>query len=127
MKTVGLCFLFLSFILLANAPAQSQSNRLGLNTDKDAIQKWLARKGQSGSPGAEGFRVVLPPQDNNFILSLDDLEPSCMYMRTYRVQRETHDSDVTHPAGYTTCVPVGRFAVKRAAEPEAELLPRVEY
>ena len=110
MKTLGLCFLFLSFVLFANAPVQAQSDRLGLNTDKDAIQKWLARKAPSG----RGYRFAIPPQDNNFVISLDELEPSCMYMRTYRVHREARDSDVTRPAGYTTCVPVGRFAVKSA-------------
>lgn len=110
MKTLGCCFLFLTFVLFAIAPVQAQADRPGLNTDKDAIQKWLARKAQSG----QGYRFAIPPQDNNFVIALDDLEPNCMYMRTYRVQREGRDSDVTRPAGYTTCVPVGRFAVKRA-------------
>ncbi len=44
MKTLGLCFFLLSFVMLVNAPVQAQSDRLGLNTDKDAIQKWLARR-----------------------------------------------------------------------------------
>jgi hypothetical protein len=122
MKTLGLCSLLL-FVLLAIVPARGQSDGLTLNTDKDAIQKWLLRKGQSG----QGYRFVLPPQDSNFAISVGELEPGCMYMRTYRVKREARDSDSTRPAGYTTCVPMGRFGVKRAIEPDAALQPRIEY
>ena len=109
MKTLGLCSLFLSFALFTPAPSVAQSAGLA-NTDKDAIQKWLAHKDQS----RPGYRFVLPPQDNSFVISTNDLEPGCMYMRTYRVKREARDSDATRPAGYTTCVPVGGFAVKMA-------------
>ncbi len=63
---------------------------------------------------ARRSQSTIPPHDNNFVISLDELEPNCMYMRTYRVKRDARDSDVTRPAGYTTCVPVGQFAVKRA-------------
>jgi hypothetical protein len=94
-------------VAFAVAPATAQSNGLA-HINKDAIQKWLAGKGQSAN------RFILPPQDNNFVISADELEPGCMYMRTYRVKREARDSDVTRPAGYTTCVPMGRFAMKRA-------------
>lgn len=107
MKTLGLCSLLL-FVPLVIVPTQGQSNGLRLNTNKDAIQKWLAHKGQSAN------QVILPSQDNNFVISTDELEPGCMYMRTYRVKREARDSDSTRPAGYTTCVPVGHFAVKSA-------------
>src|ERR1700704_548180 len=118
MKTLGLYFLFLSSVLVANAPAQEQANAPQLNTDKAAIQKWLARQGQTTWPRIEEDRTFLSPDDNNgFFLPLGDREPSCVYMRTYRVKREARDTDVTRPAGYTTCVPVGQFAVKRAAQP----------
>src|SRR5258708_4797362 len=119
MKTLGLCSLLL-FVLLAIVPAHGQSDALTLNTNKDAIQKWLARKAQSG----EGYQVILPPQDNNFVISLDELEPGCMYMRTYRVKREARDSDVTRPPGYTTCVPMWRFTMKSAVIRSDESEPR---
>jgi hypothetical protein len=86
----------------------------GLNTDQQSIQKWLARSGQTGFPKTEGNHFLFSPEDDGVFLSLGDEEPSCAYMRTYRMKREAADSDVTRPAGYTTCVPVGRFAVKRA-------------
>jgi hypothetical protein len=121
MKTLGLCFLFLSSALVVDAVAQQQSNAPALNTDKAAIQKWLARGGPAKWPRVDRDRVILSPDDrDSSILSLDDREASCVYMRTYRVKREDRDSDVTRPAGYTTCVPAARFVVKRAVEPRLE-------
>jgi len=118
MKTLVRCFLFLSLVLVANAPAQEQSNAPQSDTDKAAIQKWLAHQGQPKWRGIGGDRIFLPPDDSDgFLQPLGDQEPSCVYMRTYRVKRETRNSDVTSPAGYTTCVPVARFAVKRAVAP----------
>jgi hypothetical protein len=128
MKTLGLCFLFLSSVLVVNAPAQEQPNAPQLNTDKAAIQRWLASKGQTKWLGIEGDRIFLSPDDDNgFLLPLGDQEPSCVYMRTYRVKREASSSDVTRPAGYTTCVPVARFAMKRTAEPKLEPRAQSEY
>ena len=128
MKTLGLCFLFLSSILVVQAPAQEQPNAPQLNTDKAAIQKWLARKGQTKWLGTEGDRIFLSNDDSDgFLLPLGDQEPSCVYMRTYRMKREARGSDVTHPAGYTTCVPVARFTMKRAAELDLEQRARSEY
>ncbi len=72
-------------------------------------------------PRIDSDRVILSPDDGDgFTLSLHDNNASCVYMRTYRVKREARDSDVTRPAGYTTCVPVARFVVKSAAESKAE-------
>ena len=120
MKTLGLCFLFVSSPLVVDALAQQQSNAPTLNTDKAAIQKWLVR-GQTKWHGIDSDRIILSPEDSDSsILSLDDSESSCVYMRTYRVKREARDSDITRPAGYTTCVPVARFVVKRAVESRAE-------
>jgi len=116
MKILGLCFLFLSSALVVDAPAQQEGNAPALNTDKAAIQKWLARGEQTRLPRIDSDRVILSPDDrDSSILPLGDV-----YMRTYRVKREARDSDVTRPAGYTTCVPVARFVVKRAVESKAE-------
>jgi len=48
-------------------------------------------------------------------------ERYCAYLRTYRVRRESRNSDVVSPAGYTECVPASRFEVKRAVviQPES--------
>src|SRR6266850_8223103 len=123
MKPLGLCFLFLSSVLVVDASAQKQSNLLALNTDKAAIQNWLARGGQTKWPKTDSDGIILSPDDadsDRVTLPFGDAEPTCVYMRTYRVKRDAGDSDVTRPAGYTTCVPVARFIVKRAVEPKLE-------
>ena len=121
MKPLGLCCLFLSSVLVVDASAQQQSNSPALNTDQAAIQKWLVRGGQTKWARIDSDRIILSPGDGDgFMLSLDDNSASCVYIRTYRVKREARDSDVTRPAGYTTCVPVARFIVKRAVEPRLE-------
>jgi len=45
-------------------------------------------------------------------------------MRTYRVKRDHPGSDMTRPAGYTTCVPSKRFEVKNAVQVQSEPAPR---
>jgi hypothetical protein len=119
MKRLGLCFLLLSSVLVVVASAQQQSNLPVMNTDEAAIQNWLARD-HTKWRGIDSSRdTLLPDHSDGSMLSLAD-EPSCVYMRTYRMKRETADSDVTRPAGYTSCVPVARFMVKRAVEPKLE-------
>ena len=99
-----------------------------MNTDTAAIQEWLERQGHTTWPRIAGNRTFLSPNDDDgFLLPLGDQEPSCVFMRTYRVKREARDSDVTRPAGYTTCVPAGRFAVKRAVKLDSEQQARTEY
>jgi hypothetical protein len=106
MKILGLCFL-LSSALAANAPAQQLSETTGLNGDYPPIQKWLARDRETRLP-----RIGT----DDYVLSLEERDLSCVYMRTYRVKRESRDSDVTHASGYTKCVPVERFTMKTAVE-----------
>ena len=38
--------------------------------------------------------------------------PTCYAIRSYMVACDSKDSDSTHPAGYSTCQPVGRYGVK---------------
>jgi hypothetical protein len=49
-------------------------------------------------------------------------EVTCLSMRTYRVKRDRPQSDVTVPAGYSTCTPSKRFEVKSAVEKSGALL-----
>ena len=41
---------------------------------------------------------------------------TCYKRRAYYMVRESRDSDVTRPDGYSTCQPAARFQVKRAIE-----------
>src|SRR5258706_14297710 len=105
MKTLGLCFLFLSSVLVINAPAQEQPNAPQLNTDKAAIQKWLAHQGQPKWRGVWGGRIFFPPHGRDgFFQPLGGPEPSCVYICTSPVEGENPNSDVTSPPGYTNRV-----------------------
>ena len=113
MKTLTLCLLLLLPALVVNAAAQGQAND-STAADKVIIQEWRAHDNQPDSATIQGDRIIL---------SFDDRDSFCAFMRTYRVKRESRDSDVTRPAGYTTCVPASRFAVKRSVSPRLELTP----
>jgi hypothetical protein len=105
MKTLGLSLLLLLPAVVASAAAQEQAKD-STAADKAIIQEWRAHANEPDSATIQGDR---------FILSFDDRDSFCAFMRTYRVKRDERGSDVTRPAGYTTCVPVQRFGVKRAA------------
>jgi hypothetical protein len=57
------------------------------------------------------------------ILTLQQNEKTCYTIRTYRVARESPDSDSTRPAGYSTCQPATRFQLKEAVD-SREIVPR---
>jgi hypothetical protein len=57
------------------------------------------------------------------ILTLEENEPVCLTLRTYRVARESPDSDSTRPAGYSTCQPATRFQFRTAVDTR-EIAPR---
>ena len=74
---------------------------------------WAAKAGNSFQWSLDPDRIVISPGDS---------DGACAFMRTYRVERESRNSDVTHPAGYTTCVSMSKFRilVKTARPPENE-------
>jgi hypothetical protein len=57
------------------------------------------------------------------LLTLQQDEKTCYTLRTYRVARETPDSDSTKPAGYSTCQRATRFQLKEAVD-SREIAPR---
>jgi hypothetical protein len=52
------------------------------------------------------------------LMSAADSEKTCLYIRDYRVVRDSPRSDSTHRDGYTTCVPAVRFRVYVTTERE---------
>ena len=86
-----------------NLPAPDAPRRFELPPADDGFS--------TPAPGAAGphkFSLprvrVLYPRDN-----------LCYYSRSYRYRRASRDSDVTVPAGYTTCTPRSKFQVKTTA------------
>lgn len=99
MKILGLCFLIFSFIFCLTPISQAQES----TATKEAPPIL-------GASPATADGIVL---DLNASTTAGP-EHSCAYMRTYRVKRDRRTSDMTKPAGYTTCVPVKRFEVRSA-------------
>lgn len=54
---------------------------------------------------------------------LDQGDATCYSIRAYRVRREDPASDMTKPAGYSTCQPATKFQVKEANDRQ-EIVPR---
>jgi hypothetical protein len=47
-----------------------------------------------------------------------DEDVTCYTVQSYRVKRQSRDSDVVEPTGYSTCQRASKFGVKRAGEPD---------
>lgn len=86
-------------------------------------------------PGAIGAgehsSTIIPPLQFHTLprLEFDALEPTlgqgdvCYSIRGYRVTRDDPESDLTRPAGYSTCQPAARFHLKGAGDLR-EIVPR---
>ena len=58
----------------------------------------------------------LPSPGNGFVISPGALaDNSCFAIRSYVMARDRKDSDSTHLAGYTTCVPSSKYQVRKVA------------
>jgi hypothetical protein len=77
--------------------------------------------GFNPSPGGHDF-FRLPASDR----ADRDLQPrdsardgdvTCYTIENFRVKRETPGSDVTEPAGHSTCLPASKYSVKKVEEP----------
>lgn len=103
MKILGLCFL----LLVCLAPLSQAQESPKTTNDQAAI-------------------VSAPAATDHLVLNLDSesLPPGpptyCAFLRTYRAKRDHPGSDVTRPAGYTTCVPMRRFEMKSAVQVQSE-------
>lgn len=114
MKSLTAATLFLT--LAGSSAAIAQSEKAPLNdADRAIVQAW-SQSSQPSDARIEGDRLVLPS---------DGRDNTCAFLRVYRLKRDVPGSDVTRPAGYTTCVSAARFSMKssvirsRHAEPKA--------
>ena len=100
----------------SNLTAQSlaTSSTPPSDADRAIVQSWSEQANQTQEARIEGDRLILPTDDRN---------ATCVYMRVYRVKRERPGSDLTRPAGYTTCVSTSRFTTKSSSKPQSERGP----
>jgi hypothetical protein len=72
-------------------------------------------------PSEEGLSVTPPGQSKPRRFSFPRVrivyprDNVCYLGRSYRYKRESRDSDLTVPVGFTTCTPRSKFQVKNAA------------
>ena len=66
--------------------------------------------------GSDQVRALLGQKDLQQLTlrQLQANDPTCYTIRSYVVARDSKDSDSTHPAGYSTCLPSDRYHVKTA-------------
>jgi hypothetical protein len=108
MKTLGLCFVLILLagsLAISAAQTDQQSDPASLSADQRSTL-------DSSKPGRMSVR-------RDALFSSDD-DVTCAFMRTYRVKREGHGSDVVRPDGYTTCVPTTRMTLKSTVEIKRE-------
>ncbi len=115
MKTLGLCFLLIPCIAMTSLSAQEQWQNSPKTADDAIVQLWKAHAGDADVGNIEG---------SNLIISSDSDVKYCLYLRVYRMKRESKRSDATIPSSYTTCVPINRFEKKSAETPKLQLIPQ---
>jgi hypothetical protein len=71
--------------------------------------------------GEHDWNIKVPPLSHKRVLDQNDA--TCYSIRSYRVTRDDPQSDMTRPAGYSTCQPSTKFQVKEAGERQ-EIVPR---
>ncbi|HZS98837.1 MAG TPA: hypothetical protein VFA40_18780 [Terriglobales bacterium] len=115
MKSLSASLLMVS-AFLSNLSAQSQptSSTTLSDADRAIIQSWSEQASQTQEARIEGDRLILP---------IDERNAMCAFLRVYRVKRERPGSDLTRPAGYTTCVGASRFTMKSSAKPKVQQTP----
>jgi len=107
-------FLMVLVFLLAAVNLSLSADRSRPNADS------AAPNADAVSSGVENPDMDLSVWNGHHRISrfypLDDGENLCYRLRTYLMKRESRDSDVTRPVGYTTCQPARRFDLKTAVQ-----------
>ena len=108
--TASLLALMIS-VSFSNLLAQSQfiSSAPLSDDDRAIVQSWQDEANQNRDVRIEDDRLIFP---------IDDRNAMCAFLRVYRVKRVMPGSDLTRPAGYTTCVGGSRFTMKSSKRPK---------
>jgi len=134
-RLLVVAFAFCASPLVAQTPTTEK------NSDTSLHAKLEMRDAQTDDP----LTLVPPREDRQFSLHPDvpgeaqksesniaGKDPKgqddklCYSMRSYRVKRENKDSDITRPAGYSTCQPAKRFQMRsteQSTSPHIEAVP----
>ena len=114
MKTLGAPLLLLvisGFCFNLNAQSKQPSVLPGAD-DRAIVAAWSEADKRSNEARIENDRLILPT---------DDRTAMCAYLRVYRMKRDVPGSDITRPAGYTTCVRSSQFTMKSSGAHERSI------
>jgi len=94
--------------LLESVPQASRSASIPVERSQAShSEHWLTPEGLERADSAPNFLTGRPSVPGT--LSYDSV---CFSMRSYKVAKDSKDSDAVHPVGYTTCQPGRRFGLK---------------
>jgi hypothetical protein len=114
MRIFGLLVLLCALVAVGGAaerPRQSASPQVAaasFNSDFDGAFG-IVRPDSSGLAADDG--------DRRRFDEARDGELTCYTIESYRVKRQSPDSDVVEPAGHSTCQRASRYGVKTVQEP----------
>ena len=122
MKVLGLSLLLLCLVATAAAQSSSDPQKGNQVTAQDSRSS-----GTLLLPHLTRDRALWSewePHDWRIPEGVSGTNSYCAYMRTYRMKRESRDSDAVRLAGYTKCVPSNRFETRNAVQIQTEPTPR---
>jgi len=114
--------LVLSLLITLSVAAAAQSSA---DKNSTSSQPAPSRNAPAGPdllqfpPHFNADRTIVPsPPDSQGLrpLTLGQAEPTCYTIRAYRVVRENPGSDVTKPAGYSTCQRSAQFQLRTTVD-----------
>jgi hypothetical protein len=114
MRIFGLLVLLCALVSACGAvdqPRQGASPRAAatsLNSDFNDASSGIVRPDSSGDRGDRDRRRFDSDRDGDV---------TCYTIESYRVKRQSRDSDVVEPAGHSTCQPASKYGVKMTEEP----------
>lgn len=121
--------LLLAAVILCTLTAFAQDHSPTFADSPQKTQPTLNFRTPATSTPDEPWRIIpKSDKDKSFTLTTPEMggalgvspagplatDVTCLAIRSYRVKRDSKDSDSVHPAGYTTCVPAARFRLKTA-------------
>lgn len=118
MKMMRLCSLLALSVCFAGVSHAQDARTNSSKADSSNAKSSQAKSDFPAAHFADGVtgRLLVNVKPGDIDWQGHSNRQDCAYMRTYRVKRQARGSDGVVPAGYTTCIPMGRFETRSAVE-----------
>lgn len=108
MRIVNLLALFLCLATVCDASESPKPASTKTNDGQFALWNGILPTDGSGLPDANATLKITTDRGRDEV---------CYKMRSYLVRRESPDSDMVRPVGYTTCLPATRVQMRTSELP----------